>query len=301
MLKHDRTPTWAALLAAMALTAAIGCDDDDPAAPAAPPRDLVETAQDAGSFQTLLTAVEAAGLTSTLRTGGPFTVFAPTDAAFAALPEGTLDALLADQDALTGVLLYHVVEGTVESKDLAGVVSAETLNGVPILFDLDSGVEVNGARVLSADVSASNGVIHVIDQVLLPPEQDIVQIAVDSGFSTLVSALQAADLVSTLQGEGPFTVFAPTNEAFAKIPSADLEALLANKDALTDVLLYHVLDGRVFAGNLPGVSEATTVQGQKLTIDTMNGVRVDGASVTSADVLAVNGVIHVIDTVLIPE
>ena len=139
--------------------------------PAAMAKDIVQTATDAGSFKTLLTAVKAAGLVDTLEGKGPFTVFAPTDAAFAALPAGTLDKLLADKEALNAVLLYHVVPGAVTADQVVGLTSATTVEGSPIAIAIKDGlVYLNGsAQVVTPDVMASNGVIHVIDKVILPP------------------------------------------------------------------------------------------------------------------------------------
>jgi uncharacterized surface protein with fasciclin (FAS1) repeats len=132
--------------------------------------------------------------------------------------------------------------------------------------------------------------------------KDIVDVAVAAGsFSTLATALKEAGLVETLKGEGPFTVFAPTDEAFAKIPEADLKALLADKAALTKVLTYHVVPGKVMAADVLKLTSAKTVQGQSVTIDTRNGVKVDGASVVKTDIVASNGIIHVIDTVILPK
>ena len=133
-------------------------------------KDIVDTAAAAGSFNTLLAAATAAGLVDTLKGDGPFTVFAPTDDAFAALPEGTVEALLADPEALAGILTYHVVPGAVMSTELVDDMKAGTVNGAEITIDLDNGVMVNDATVVAADVEASNGVIHVIDKVILPPE-----------------------------------------------------------------------------------------------------------------------------------
>jgi uncharacterized surface protein with fasciclin (FAS1) repeats len=132
--------------------------------------DIVDTAVSAGSFTTLVAAVQAAGLVDTLKGEGPFTVFAPTDEAFAALPEGTVEALLADPEALAAILTYHVVAGKVMSTDLSDGMMAATVNGADITIGTMSGVSVNGANVLTADIEASNGVIHVIDAVILPPQ-----------------------------------------------------------------------------------------------------------------------------------
>ena len=132
--------------------------------------DIVDTAVAAGSFTTLVAAVEAAGLVETLKGEGPFTVFAPTDAAFAALPEGTVEALLADPEALAAILTYHVVPGKVMSTDLTEGMMAATVNGAEVTITLDGGAKVNGAVISTADIEATNGVIHVIDAVILPPE-----------------------------------------------------------------------------------------------------------------------------------
>jgi len=132
-------------------------------------RDIIETAAAAGSFNTLAAAIEAAGLTETLKGEGPFTVFAPTDEAFAKLPEGTVDALLKDKARLTAILTYHVVPGRVKSEDVAGLSSATTVNGADLAIKVQDGkVMVGQATVTQTDIAASNGVIHVIDQVLLP-------------------------------------------------------------------------------------------------------------------------------------
>ncbi|MBL0220370.1 MAG: fasciclin domain-containing protein [Myxococcales bacterium] len=143
----------------------------EPTAAAAPTTsDIVDTAVGAGSFTTLVTAIKAAGLVDTLKGPGPFTVFAPTDAAFAKLPAGTLDALLADKAKLTAVLTYHVVAGNVSSAQVAGMTEATTVQGGKVTIDASSGVRINGANVVKADILTSNGVIHVIDTVLLPPQ-----------------------------------------------------------------------------------------------------------------------------------
>ncbi|MBT8211871.1 MAG: fasciclin domain-containing protein, partial [Acidimicrobiia bacterium] len=161
------------LMATLAFVA-VGCDDDDDMmTPAAV--DIVATAEAAGSFNTLVAALDAAGLRTTLETGGPFTVFAPTDAAFDALPAGTVDALLADPDALAEILLFHVAEGSLASGDVASTPLIVTLNGQALM--IDAGPTVNGAVITSADIDASNGVIHVIDAVLLPAEETITDIA----------------------------------------------------------------------------------------------------------------------------
>ncbi len=288
-------------------------------------KDLVDTAVGAGSFKTLVAAVQAAGLVETLKGAGPFTVFAPTDAAFAKLPKATLDGLLADKKALTDILTYHVVAGKVLAADVVKLngQSAATVNGAKVAIAVSGGkVTLNGnVNVLKTDVLASNGVIHVIDTVLLPPAapkpaattppattpalKDIVDTAVANGsFKTLVAAVTAAGLVDTLKGAGPFTVFAPTDEAFAKIPKATLDSLLADKKALTDVLTYHVVAGKVLAADVIKLSgqSAKTVNGASVAIAVAGGkVTLNGnVNVVLTDVLTSNGVIHVIDAVLLP-
>jgi transforming growth factor-beta-induced protein len=269
-----------------------------------------------GRFETLVAALTAADLVGTLQGEGPFTVFAPTDDAFAALPEGTVEALLEDIPALTDVLLYHVVPGNVMAADVVALDAANTVQGqaVAITVDGDS-VMVNDSQVVITDIEAANGVIHVIDAVLIPSaegeamedgmemEQTIVDIAVADGrFETLVAALTAADLAGTLQGEGPFTVFAPTDDAFAALPEGTVEALLEDIPALTDVLLYHVVPGNVMAADVVALDAANTVQGQAVAI-TVDGdsVMVNDSQVVITDIEAANGVIHVIDAVLIPQ
>ena len=283
-------------------------------APAAPPT-IVEIAVSDGRFETLVAALEAAGLVETLAGEGPFTVFAPTDDAFAALPAGTVEALLGDIPALTDVLLYHVVAGDVKAADVVALDAAETLQGefVTVTVDGDT-VRINNATVVIADIAASNGTIHVIDAVLLPPEPaaeaadqaealpTIVDIAVGDGrFETLVAALEAAGLVETLAGEGPFTVFAPTDDAFAALPAGTVEALLEDIPALTDILLYHVVAGDVRAADVVTLESAATVQGESVQI-TVDGdtVRINDATVVIVDIEASNGTIHVIDAVLLP-
>jgi uncharacterized surface protein with fasciclin (FAS1) repeats len=268
------------------------------------PKDIVDVASENGSFTTLIAALEAAGLDETLRGDGPFTVFAPTDNAFTKLPAGTVEALLNDIPTLTNILLYHVVPGEVTADQVVDLSSAQAANGNAFPIEVsDMGVRVAGSMVSATDIMASNGVIHVVDSVMLPPENDIVDIAVsDNSFSTLVTALQAAGLVETLKGDGPFTVFAPTDDAFAKLPEGTIEALLNDIPTLTNILLYHVVPGLVAADQVVGLNSAATALGQDFSIkaDSM-GVLVDEAKVVSTDIFARNGVIHVIDSVLLPQ
>jgi transforming growth factor-beta-induced protein len=286
---------------ALAMVGVVGCNDDvvEPAL-----GNITEVAQAAGNFQTLLTAAQAAGLAGTLATDGPFTVFAPTDAAFAALPAGAVEALLGDIELLTRVLTYHVVAGELNAGAVLSRSELATLNGGTLPVRTEGGsAYVGEARITQTDVFASNGVIHVIDAVLLPePVLDIAGTAAAAGvFNTLLAAVEAAGLLETLQGPGPFTVLAPTDAAFAALPEGTVESLLANPEALAEVLLYHVIIGAVRAEQVVTLSEATMANGQTVSISVNGGgVQVNDANVVATDIEATNGVIHVIDAVLIP-
>lgn len=276
---------------------------------------IVDIAVGNEDFSILVAALQQADLVGALQGEGPFTVFAPNNAAFAKLLSAlgiSAEQLLAHPQ-LSEVLLYHVVSGKVMSTDLSNGMMAPTLKGESITVDLSSGVKINSSSVIAADIEASNGVIHVIDTVLVPSDfvletspqlPSIVDIAVGSeDFSILVAALQKADLVGALQGEGPFTVFAPTNAAFAKLLSAlriSAEDLLAQPD-LAKVLLYHVVSGKVMSTDLSDGLKAPSLNGEELIFDLKSGVKVSGSTVTAADIEASNGVIHVIDTVMVPS
>ena len=270
---------------------------------------IVDIAVADGRFETLVAALQAAGLAETLAGEGAFTVFAPTDDAFGKLPEGTVEGLLEDIPALTDILLYHVVEGAVLAEDVTELFKAGTLQGQSVSIRVQEGnVYINDAMVIITDIMADNGVIHVIDTVLLPPAEDaeptstIVDIAVaDDRFGTLVTALSAAELVETLSGDGPFTVFAPTNAAFDALPEGTLDALLEDIPALTNILLYHVVSGQVLAEDVVALSEAETVLGENVSIRVEDGkVFINDSEVIVTDIMASNGVIHVIDAVLLP-
>jgi uncharacterized surface protein with fasciclin (FAS1) repeats len=270
-------------------------------------KDIVDTAVAAGSFKTLVAAVQAGGLVDALKGDGPFTVFAPSDEAFAKLPEGTLQNLLEpkNRDMLVSILKYHVVAGRVPAKQAATLDFAVTLNGqrVGLVFENDK-LRIDGATVISADIEASNGIIHVIDTVILPADKNIVQTAIAGGsFQTLVAAIGAAGLAEVLANDGPFTVFAPTDDAFAALPKGTVETLLKpeNRDRLIDILKYHVVAGRVYADEALAAGKAKTLQGGWAQIAAKNGTaRINDSKILSTDVEASNGVIHVIDRVLMP-
>jgi uncharacterized surface protein with fasciclin (FAS1) repeats len=275
--------------------------------PAAKKPDIVDTAVSAGSFKTLVAAVKAAGLVDTMKGKGPFTVFAPTDEAFAKLPAGTVEELLKPENRkkLQSILTYHVVAGQVEAADVVKLSSAKTVQGQLIDINVKDGkVKVDGANVVKTDIHTANGVIHVIDSVILPVEKDIVDTAAgNESFSTLVAAVKAAGLVDTLKGEGPFTVFAPTNDAFAKLPEGTVANLLKpeNRDQLVAILTYHVVPGKVMSSDVAALSSAKTVNGKSASIKVSDqGVMIDNANVVAVDIETANGVIHVIDSVILP-
>ena len=273
-----------------------------------PPVDIATTAMSTGIHTSLVAALSASELVATLQGDGPFTVFAPTDQAFA---DAGIDlaAFTTDEDiaTLTDILLYHVYSGSVNAADVTDGLTVAMVNGDDASFTVTDGtVMVGDATVVLADVPASNGVIHVIDKVLMPPADlvDIAAVAMSTGVhDSLVAALVKADLVSTLQGDGPFTVFAPTDQAFADA-GIDLDAFTTDEEiaALTDILLYHVYTAG--AVNAAGVTDGMTVamgNGDEASFTVTDGtVMIGDATVTTADVMASNGVIHVIDKVLMP-
>jgi transforming growth factor-beta-induced protein len=280
---------------------------------------IIQTAEAAGNFTTLLAALDATGLDQALRGPGPFTVFAPTDGAFDALPDGTVEALLGDLDALTRILKYHVVSGEVPASEVVKLdgMSVETIGGELVWIEVKDGKVIlnDVAEVVITDVYASNGIIHVIDAVLVP--QDIVEAAsANPDFSTLVAALGAAGLADALSApNGPYTVFAPTNDAFAALPKGVVDGLLADISALQRVLKYHVASGLLPASevvNLYGamnvapapanVKSLETIGGELVWIEVKDGkVYVNDAEVIITDIKTSNGIIHVIDAVLAPQ
>ena len=320
---------------------------DDTAATAASANPLLST---------LVTAVGEADLVDTLNSDGPFTIFAPTNDAFAAIPEDILSAVLADKELLTSVLTYHVIGGeSATAADLGSLGSSETVEGGDVTFGAD-GTMVNDANVICSDVPVANGTVHIIDSVLLPQvaldaiatltggddmdddmsedgmsddvmlgangpacsavpadgagsfagmseETAATAASANPLLSTLVTAVVEADLVDTLNSDGPFTIFAPTNDAFAAIPEADLTAVLADKDLLTSILTFHVIAGeQLSSDDLVAAGSAVTVNGAELTFAAEGDVvSVNGAATTICqDVPTANATVHIIDSVLMP-
>jgi len=318
-----------------------------------PMKNIVELAESVDSLSTLVAAVVAGDLVATLSSPGPFTVFAPTNDAFNALPAGTLDSLMKPENkaTLVDILTYHVVGAAALSTDLSDGQMIGTVEGKSVTVHIGDGIKINDATVVMADVMASNGVVHVVDGVLLPPSREsstgkccysqfgdasscgsypggsggicntdnvtpcsgdsdcvgptmnIVELAqsVDT-LSTLVAAVVAGDLVTTLSSPGPFTVFAPTNVAFAALPAGTLDALLKpeNKATLVDILTYHVVGAVALSTDLSDGQVIATVEGKSVTVHIGDGIKINDATVVMADVMATNGVVHVVDGVLLP-
>jgi transforming growth factor-beta-induced protein len=272
-------------------------------------KNVVEKLAKAGQFNTLITAVKAAGLAETLATTDNITVFAPTDAAFAKIPEADLNAILADKQKLTDILTYHVAPKRLSERRLAAAGSATTLFGSDIAVTGEAeDLVLNGdVNVILGDIKASNGIIHAIDSVLTPAPKpkDIVDTAIAAGsFKTLVTAVQAAGLEEALRAPGPLTVFAPTDDAFAKIPADQLNAIIADKALLTSILTYHVAGKAIPAEKFlaRGKGSVKTLNGARVSFEVVDGNLIlnGNVKVIATDIKASNGIIHVIDTVLLP-
>jgi len=298
------------LLLGLVVTTSCDNDDDEPMPEIPIEQTIVDVAVEAGSFNVLIEAAQKAGLADFLSTEKNITVFAPTDAAFSALLSdlglSSLDQV--DAATLASILTYHVVGDIAYSKDLSsGVIpslntSSPDKEPLSLMVNVDNGVMINNAKVTTADVMASNGVIHVIDKVLLPPS--VVDIATYSeNFSSLVSAVVKADLVGTLSGDGPFTVFAPTNDAFAALFAALQISGLdeVSVEDLTSILTYHVLGDNVLSSEISAGTVAA-VSGEEFEVTIDGAVMLNGTiKVTATDIQGTNGVVHVIDAVLVPS
>jgi uncharacterized surface protein with fasciclin (FAS1) repeats len=283
---------------------AVSCSDDDEATP--PAQTITDIVVSDPNFSTLEAAVVKAGLANALATGNPLTVFAPDNAAFAA--SGISEATIASLPVSTvdSILKYHVLAALVTSTSVPASDAVTPLLGINLFASKNAnGVFMNGIKVKQADISASNGVIHVIEKVLIPPTQTIAQIAAsDTSFSFLVAAVSKVGLLGAISGPGKFTVFAPTNAAFRAAGITDINAVpLAT---LETVVKYHVLATNVFASDLINNTTAQTIQGGNLRITLPPAaVKIDGSAspvsnIATANITATNGVIHVIDRVLLP-
>jgi uncharacterized surface protein with fasciclin (FAS1) repeats len=305
---------WFRLLAALAsfsFLAACGGSDDPPPTP-----NVVQTAQADPRFSILVEAVVAAELAGTLSGAGPYTVFAPTNDAFVALLGElgiTKDQLLADKALLNTVLRYHVLTSRVAKAQVPPGKAITTYQGG--IFKIDAvGADLvitdgrnRTATITATDINTSNGIIHVIDKVLLPADKTIVQTAqANPDFSILVEAVVAAGLVDALNAPGPLTVFAPTDAAFADLLvelGVTKDQLLANTALLTDVLTYHVVAGRVLKADVPVGTPITTLQGDSFSVGATLSItdqRARTSNIVATDILTSNGVIHVLDKVILP-
>jgi uncharacterized surface protein with fasciclin (FAS1) repeats len=291
------------------------CKDDDDDKTVEPVKaDITAVAAADPQFSTLVAALTKAELVSTLQGAGPFTVFAPNNAAFTKAGITSLNNL--SKDALTPILTSHVVSGSVKAADVkSGTVKTVNAKNDIYLSKNADGVFINGnIKVIATDVSASNGIVHVIDNVIIPPTKSLVEIAqADTSFSELVSLVLAADpavAAALSSASSGLTVFAPTNAAFRELYKTTPKATLlmaSNRALLTNVLLYHVIPSRVFSTDLPNVSGpvATANTSGTLTFDLAGGAKVIGktsgaSTITAANILATNGVVHVINKVLMP-
>lgn len=305
-------------IALSAATVFTACKDDDDDTQVQ--QNIVQLAQGNTNLSTLVAAVQRAGLVDALSAPGPLTVFAPTNQAFNDLLAALGFSKLEDVpvSALRDILLNHVVSGNVRSTDLTtGYVNTllpfgNSTNYLSNYVDLSSGVKVGGSSVTTADVAASNGVVHIIDKVIVPPT--VVNQALNNpNFSILVAALTRSDLgvdyVNVLSGVGPFTVFAPTNAAFAalltELGASGLNDISA--DVLNKVLQYHVVSGtNVRASQLTNGQQVTTFQGGTFTINLTGGAKIVDAqgrtsNIVVTDVQSANGVVHAIDKVILPQ
>lgn len=285
------------------------------------PKTIADTVIADAKFTLLKNALTKAELVATFQGAGTFTVFAPTDDAFKAVgvTQAFIDANT--KETLAAVLKYHVLGTKVGAADITTADNTEvtTLNGKAFVTKNAAGVSINGAKVTTADLAASNGVIHVIDKLILPPSNDIVAYLQGvPNFSLLVAAVVKADLVTTLKAAGPYTVFAPTNAAFEALGApyntvAGINGLTAAQVAtLKNILLYHVVGARAFSQNLKVGAVPTALASKSVTVDLTSGVKITGLAagntvnvvtspVTSFNIVATNGLIHTIDKVLLPQ
>jgi uncharacterized surface protein with fasciclin (FAS1) repeats len=257
-------------------------------------------------FSTLVNLVTQAQLVDTLN-GGTFTIFAPTDAAFGKLPAAVVNQVTNDDALLKKVLTYHVIGGSVMKSNAKNELVVNTVSGFGARFNIYTNMgmstyTIQGSKIIEFDKTASNGVIHVIDSVMMAPEGNIPAIVTKSSqHTTLLSLVKKAGLVTALGGQA-LTLFAPTDAAFDKVPNATLNAVLNDNALLTNVLKYHVVPSTQFSAGLYNNELAKTLlTGKNITV-TINasGVMINKAVVSTADIGATNGVVHVIDDVLIP-
>jgi uncharacterized surface protein with fasciclin (FAS1) repeats len=293
--------------------------------------DLMTVAAKTPGLSMLVKLIQAADLTKTLQDRGPYTLLAPNDDAFAKLPKEQMDDLLKPENTpkLRSLLLYHVIGAKFLSVDLAGMSPGSkgpSLSGATLTLTWSNPPIFNGAaKVVKADILADNGVIHIVDTVLMPPVPRVAAAAIGTKGDTMIGKetitalaaktkelsvlydlLKTTGLDETLEKRGPLTVFAPTNDAFNKIGGSIMVERLKdprNRAQLLSILTYHLVPGRYAAADLKGLDGATlptTDRGTSLAVSAKEGARVNAARVVKADIAAKNGIIHLIDAVLVP-
>ncbi|MEZ5965455.1 MAG: fasciclin domain-containing protein [Planctomycetota bacterium] len=307
-----RQPSRAAFFDACVLLPFLACvsvraQSSHGSASAKKPATVVDLAVQAGSFRTLAACLEAADLVDVLKSEGPFTVFAPTDAAFDNLGTATVAELLLprNKEALQSILKLHVLPRRAEASRVVRATVANTLGGRVDIKTVRGGTTIGGAKIIKTDLEAGNGIVHVIDSVIVPPKRpDVVDLAASNkDFSTLLAAVRAAGLLDALKGDGPFTVFAPSNRAFAKLPDGTVESLLEkeNRDRLVEILKLHVVAGRLDSHDVARTKTLKTLGGVEIPVARDgHGLTVGGVRVTTADNKASNGIVHVVDAVILP-
>jgi len=266
--------------------------------------DILSLLRETEELSDLSRKVESSGLDVLLSGPGPFTLFAPINGAFAKLPPATGEKLSADASYSQRVLLYHIVSGKMTSQVIVQKPEIDTLLGQSLAIDSRGGVRVDGSTIVVKDIQASNGIIHVIDSVIFPREEpDIAQVMRNTGILDMaVSAFEETAVVDALQGEGPITIFVPSDVAFARIPCETMEALMSDPEWLSEVLLYHISKGLFTTGDLILENEVRSLQGEIIEVKvTESGLGIQDTLIIVGDIEARNGIIHIIDHVMFPQ
>ena len=284
-----------------------------------PPRTITEVLATHGSFSTLLDVVQRADLDDTLMADGPYTLFAPTNDAFALIPEPTLERIVNDENLLDEILKYHIVRGKGDFDRVIRRDVVSTIQGANLeIVEYGVSVQVSGAQIVRNDIAASNGIIHAIDKVMLPPtainqlevsesvderETSIIDVVHEADrFQRFSDLLDRANLEERFDVEGPYTIFAPTNDAIDKLNHETVDELQRDTQQLRNFVLYHFVPGRVSGEELGARGSVRTLEGRRAYIGEQNegGLTVGGADVIQADLSAANGVVHAIDDVMVP-
>ena len=264
--------------------------------------DLYATLSKDARFATLVKGMQAAGMADTLKGAGPYTVFAPTNDAFAKLPAGQWDALSTDKPRLGSFLLSHIAFSNLKATQLARLQFLATLQGGRLaIASRNKKITVDNANIIEGEIPAANGVIYVIDTVLQPRRTICEVLAQDGHFTRLLQALQAANLTNTVNSSAPITLFAPTDDAIAKLPAGSFDALLADVPRLTRELEYHIVPGKVMLADLQRLHSVPTLLGAALTLKIAAKIVHVNDAVASEDLPASNGIIHILDVEIAPQ